>query len=131
MYGQHISISGPFAFAIEKVTAALKNEGFGVLSDIDIQKAMKEKLGVEMSAYRILGACNPPLAHSALQAEPEIGLLLPCNVTVREGDDGKVSVGFLDPQMMVQMTGNPALASVADEAGERLRRVQSALAGAG
>lgn len=130
MYGQHISISGPFAYALEKVTAALKNEGFGVLSDIDIQKAMKEKLGVEMPAYRILGACNPPLAHRALQAEPEIGLLLPCNVTVREGDDGKVNVGFLDPQTMVQMTGNPEVAKVADDAGERLRRVQSALSGA-
>ena len=130
MYGQHIIISGPFGSALEKVTAALKNEGFGVLSDIDIQKAMKEKLGVEMPAYRILGACNPPLAHRALQAEPEIGLLLPCNVTVREGEDGKVNVGFVDPQMMVRMTGNPAVASVADEAGERLRRVQSALASA-
>ncbi|MBC7598908.1 MAG: DUF302 domain-containing protein [Polaromonas sp.] len=130
MYGQHISISGPFASAVEKVTAALKNEGFGVLSDIDIQKAMKEKLGVEMPAYRILGACNPPLAHRALQAEPEIGLLLPCNVTVREGDDGRVNVGFLDPQTMVQMTSNPEVAKVADDAGERLRRVQSALAGA-
>lgn len=127
MYGQHITISGPFAFAVEKVTAALRNEGFGVLSDIDIQKAMKEKLGVEMPAYRILGACNPPLAHRALQVEPEIGLLLPCNVTVREGEDGKVMVGFLDPQMMVQMTSNPAVADVADEAGARLRRVQLAL----
>lgn len=127
MYGQHITISGPFAFAVEKVTAALRNEGFGVLSDIDIQKAMKEKLGVEMPAYRILGACNPPLAHRALQVEPEIGLLLPCNVTVREGEDGKVMVGFLDPQTMVQMTSNPAVADVADEAGARLRRVQLAL----
>lgn len=128
MYGQHITISGPFASAVENVIGALKNEGFGVLSDIDIQRAMKEKLGVEMPAYRILGACNPPLAHRALQAEPEIGLLLPCNVTVREGEDGKIHVGFLDPQMMVQMTGNPSLSSVADEAGERLRRVQSAVA---
>ena len=127
MYGQHISISGPFASAVNKVTAALKTEGFGILSDIDIQKAMKEKLGVDMPAYRILGACNPPLAHRALQAEPEIGLLLPCNVTVREGDNGKVNVGFLDPQLMVQLTSNPEMSSVADEAGERLRRVQTAL----
>lgn len=130
MYGHHISIAGPFESALEKVTAALKNEGFGVLSDIDIQKAMKDKLGIEMPAYRILGACNPPLAHRALQAEPEIGLLLPCNVTVREGDDGKVKVGFIDPQTMVQMTPNPEVAKVADDAGERLRRVQSSLASA-
>jgi len=127
MYGQHITIAGPFATAIAKVIAALKNEGFGVLSDIDIQKAMKEKLGVDMTAYRILGACNPPLAHRALQAELEIGLLLPCNVTVREGDAGKVNVGFLDPQLMVQLTSNPEMTSIADEAGERLGRVQTAL----
>ena len=127
MYGQHITISGPFASAVDRITAALKTEGFGILSDIDIQKAMKEKRGVEMPAYRILGACNPPLAHRALQAELEIGLLLPCNVTVREGGDGKVNVGFLDPQLMVQLTSNPEMSSVADEAGERLRRVQSAL----
>ena len=83
-----------------------------------------------MPAYRILGACNPPLAHRALQAELEIGLLLPCNVTVREGDNGKVNVGFLDPQLMVQMTSNPKMSSVADEAGERLTRVQTALSDA-
>lgn len=130
MYGHHMRIPGPFAAALDQVTAALKTEGFGVLSDIDIQKAMKEKLGVDMPAYRILGACNPPLAHRALQAEPEIGLLLPCNVTVRDEADGTVSIGFLDPQTMVQMTSNPGVASVADEAGERLRRVQSALASA-
>jgi uncharacterized protein (DUF302 family) len=127
MYGQHISLPGPFAAALDKVSAALKEQGFGVLSDIDIQKAMKEKLGVDMPPYRILGACNPPLAHRALQAEPEIGLLLPCNVTVRDEGDGSVSVGFLDPQLMVQLTGNPAVAGVADEAAQRLQRAREAL----
>lgn len=131
MYGQFIQIPGPFAAAVDKVTAALKQEGFGILSDIDIQKAMKEKIGVEMAPYRILGACNPPLAHGALQAEPEIGLLLPCNVTVRELPDGKVGVGFLDPQLMVQLTGNPAINQVADEAGQRLGRARVALASPG
>lgn len=131
MYGQHISIAGPFAQAVDKVTAALKEEGFGVLSDIDIQKAMQQKIGVAMPAYRILGACNPPLAHQALQSDPEIGLLLPCNVTVRELPDGRVGVGFLDPQTMVQLTGNDGVRAVADEAGKRLERARSALASAG
>jgi uncharacterized protein (DUF302 family) len=128
MYGHHIEIAGPFADALEQVQAALKAEGFGVLSDIDIQKAMKEKLGRDMPAYRILGACNPPLAYEALQAEPEIGLLLPCNVTVREVAGDRIGVGFLDPQTMVQLTGNPAVAAVADDAGKRLERVRTALA---
>ena len=131
MYGQHITISGPFSAALDRVVAALREQGFGVLSDIDIQKAMKEKLGVDMPAYRILGACNPPLAHEALRAEPEIGLLLPCNVTVREQEDGRVSVGFLDPQLMVQLTANPAIAGVADDAGQRLQSVRDALASTG
>lgn len=131
MYGQHISVSGPFAPALDKVTAALQKEGFGVLSDIDIQKAMQDKLGVAMPAYRILGACNPPLAHRALQADAEIGLLLPCNVTVRELPDGRVGVGFLDPQTMVQLTDNEAIGEVADDAGQRLERVRQALASAG
>lgn len=129
MYGQHITIAGPFAAALERVTAALKEQSFGVLSDIDIQQAMKEKLGVDMPAYRILGACNPPLAHRALQAEPEVGLLLPCNVTVREQADGSIAVGFLDPQMMVQLTSNPGIAGVADEAAQRLDRARQKLAG--
>lgn len=128
MYGQFIRLAGPFAGAVEKVTAALKQEGFGVLSDIDIQKAMKDKLGIDVPPQRILGACNPPLAHSALQAEPEIGLLLPCNVTVRELPDGRVGVGFLDPHLMVQLTDNPAINQVADEASRRLARVREALA---
>ena len=128
MYGHHITIAGPFAQALQKVTEALKVEGFGILSDIDVQKAMKEKLGQDMPAYRILGACNPPLAHRALQAEPDIGLLLPCNVTVRELEGGRIGVGFLDPQTMVQMTSTPGVRPVADEATERLDRVRAALA---
>jgi uncharacterized protein (DUF302 family) len=128
MYGFHIEIRGPFGAALERVTAALKTEGFGVLSDIDVQKAMKEKLGVEMPGYRILGACNPPLAHRAIQAEPEIGLLLPCNVTVRDVGNDRISVGFLDPEMMATVTGNPKVQPVATEATERLTRVREALA---
>lgn len=127
MYGHHIEITGPFDRALERVQAALKAEGFGVLSDIDIQKAMKEKLGKDMPAYRILGACNPPLAHQALQADPEIGLLLPCNVTVRQADGDRVIVGFLDPHTMVQLTNDAAVGAVANDAGERLLRVRKAL----
>lgn len=127
MYGHHIEIAGPFNQALERVQAALKAEGFGVLSDIDIQKAMKEKLGKDMPAYRILGACNPPLAYQALQADPEIGLLLPCNVTVRQTENERVSVGFLDPQTMVQLTNDAAVGVVARDAGERLLRVRQAL----
>ncbi len=128
MYGQHIEIDGPFDQALQRLQEALKAEGFGVLSDIDIQKAMKEKLGKDMPPYRILGACNPPLAHQALQAEPEIGLLLPCNVTVRQGEGNRVVVGFLDPQTMVQLSPNPGIRGVADDAGARLERVRKALA---
>lgn len=128
MYGSHIRLQADFDTAVQKVTAALKEQGFGVLSDIDIQKAMKEKLGVDMPPYRILGACNPPLAHRAIQAEPEIGLLLPCNVTVRQTDEGDISVGFLDPQMMVGLTGNDRIREVADDASTRLNRARDALA---
>jgi uncharacterized protein (DUF302 family) len=127
MYGQHITISGPFSAALDRVVAALREQGFGVLSDIDIQAAMKEKLGVEMKPYRILGACNPPLAHRALQAEPDVGLLLPCNVTVQEQQDGWVRVGFLDPELMVQLTRNPGMGEVASDAGARLQRAREAL----
>lgn len=130
MYGFTTTLAGlSFDEALDKTTAALKAEGFGVLSDIDVQRAMKEKLGAEMPPYRILGACNPPLAHRALQTEPDIGLLLPCNVIVREESPGRVVVGFLDPQTMVGLVGKPGVKSVADEAEARLRRACAALGG--
>lgn len=131
MYGFTTTLTGQsFDAVLARTIEALKVEGFGVLSDIDVQRAMKEKLQVDMLPYRLLGACNPPLAHQALQAEPNIGLLLPCNVIVREQSPGTVVVGFLDPQTMVGLVGRADVKPVADQAEVRLRRVCASLGGA-
>ncbi|NES31277.1 DUF302 domain-containing protein [Micromonospora terminaliae] len=117
-----------FAPTVERVRAALKDQGFGVLTEIDLRSTLRDKLGVDLAEYVILGACNPPLAHRAVRADPAIGLLLPCNVVVRaEGPDSTV-VQAMDPQVMVQLSEAPELRAVADEAAARLRAALDAVA---
>lgn len=125
--GIFVHLHTGFDEALQRTIAALKTEGFGVLTEIDVQDTLRKKLGVEHAAYRILGACNPPLAHRALTAAPQIGLLLPCNVTVREIEAGLVEVGLIDPLMMSTLIDAPEVAQVAAEAHEKLLRVSEAL----
>lgn len=126
-YGFEMTLAVPFETAVERVTAALKAEGFGVLTEIDVKATMKKKLDVDFRKYVILGACNPPLAYKALSTELEIGLLLPCNVIVYEADDGRSVVSIVDPLMMLQVAQAESLQEVASEAAARLRRVHEAL----
>jgi len=111
-----------FDNAIERVTVALKEEGFGVLSDIDVRATLKKKLDLDFRNYRILGACNPPLAHQALTGEPLIGLLLPCNVTVFEEDDGTINVSFIKPNEMFRIVDNPDVEPIARQVDAKLVR---------
>ena len=127
-YAFRTKLDLPYEQAVEKVTAALKDEGFGVLTEIDVKATLKKKLDADFRKYVILGACNPPLAHQALNTELEIGLLLPCNVIVYEEDGGSV-VSIVDPISMLGVVENPALNPVADEARSRLQRVIDALGG--
>jgi len=124
-----VTLEGPYAESLERVIDALKEEGFGVLTRIDVHDAFKEKLGLEFRNYSILGACNPPLAHKALSNRPDAGLMLPCNVIVEENDDGTL-VRIVDPAAMMQaggFAGDPVLKEVGGEAEIRLRRVAEAL----
>ena len=121
-YGLMIKTPLDYARAVDAITAALKAEGFGVLTTIDVQATLKQKLGVDMPPYTILGACNPPLAHRALAAEPEIGLLLPCNVIVAVDATGATAVSAIDPEAQFQLVRRDDLAPLAREVGARLRR---------
>ena len=128
-YGFETPLKGiSYDSAVERVTAELKKEGFGVLTEIDVKATLKKKLDVDFRRYVILGACNPNLAHRALGAESHIGLLLPCNVVVQETADGGVMVSIADPRAMFALVDNTALAPVAEEANLRLRRVFDAIA---
>lgn len=125
-YGISITLDETFDDAMARVRDALAEQGFGILTEIDMAATLHQKLGVEVAPQVILGACNPPLAHRAVQTEESIGLLLPCNVVVRAAEAGVV-VEALDPQIMVRVTGNDDLTAVADEAAARLRQALSTL----
>jgi len=130
-------MSGKYAFgksvdlkygqAIDRVTEALREQGFGVLTEIDVAATLKKRLGKDMPPYRILGACNPEFAHQALEAEPQIGALLPCNIVIREDAGGKVFVEIMDPEAVMQLVDRPEVGAIAAEVRRRLERVLAAL----
>jgi uncharacterized protein (DUF302 family) len=126
-YGFGTEVALPFDAALAKVATELAKEGFGILTEIDVATTLKKRLGAEMPPYRILGACNPPLAHRALTAEPTIGLLLPCNVVIRQDVAGTVHVEFLDPRPLFALVGRPEIGPLATEVRSRLQRVMAAL----
>jgi uncharacterized protein (DUF302 family) len=127
MYSFSKTITATMQQAEEKVRTALMEEGFGVLTEIDVQKVMKAKLDVDRSGYKILGACNPNLAHQAIQADPDIGLLLPCNVLIRDEGNGQIYIGFMDPVAVLGMVENDQIAEVAPQVREKLQRVADSL----
>lgn len=126
-YTTQTSVTGDFDDVVEATDAALADEGFGVLSDINIQATLDKKLGEEFRQYRILGACNPPLAHEGLTEEVDLGALLPCNVVVYEADDGDIVVGAVDPEQLVGLADNDALNPIATEVTKRFDRVLAAV----
>ncbi|MDD3760651.1 MAG: DUF302 domain-containing protein [Acidithiobacillus sp.] len=129
MYAFSTTTAGSFPAALAKVTEALKAEGFGVLTEIDVAATFKAKLGIDSRPYKILGACNPQFAHQAIAADPDIGLLLPCNVIVREEADGQVMVAFMDPAAVLGMVDNPQVTALSKAVRARLLRVRDSVAG--
>jgi len=129
MYSFRVTAPGGMESTVARVTEELAKEGFGVLTEIDVQATLKRKLDLETRPYRILGACNPNLAHQAIAAEPDIGLLLPCNVVVREEADGSTTVAFMDPQTVLGIAGREDLRPLGADAKARLERVRDAVAG--
>jgi uncharacterized protein (DUF302 family) len=126
--GFDVYLSSSYDDAVTAVTDELKKEGFGILTEIDVKATLKKKLDVDFRPYKILGACNPALAHKALTLVPDVGLLLPCNVTVAQEEDGRIHINIIDPQQMLGVVEHPELEAVACDAEERLRRVANALA---
>lgn len=127
MYGFSIAMTGTMDEVVNKVTEALKTEGFGVLTEIDVQGTLKAKIDVDRKPYKILGACNPHLANEAINAEPDIGLLLPCNVLVREEDDGSMTVAFMDPAAVLNLTDNKTVHDLAPQVKAKLEKVRDSL----
>ncbi len=125
--GLHVQVNQPYEAALERVKAALKAEGFGVLTEIDVKDTLKKKLGVDFQRYIILGACNPPLAHRALSADLDVGLLLPCNVVVYETSADTSMVGLVDPMSMSDLFSSPTFEAIAADALERFKRVAAVL----
>lgn len=121
------TVSGGFAAVVDRVIEALKAEGFGVLTDIDVKATMKKKLDLDFREYRILGACNPPLAHQALTADDKIGTMLPCNVIVQDLGGGQIEVAAIDPAVSMAQVGNKALQTIADSVTNKLQRVIAAI----
>jgi len=127
MYGFSVSVSGSFDDAITRVTEELSKEGFGVLTEINVKAVLKKKIDVDKRPYTILGACNPVLANQAIAAEPDIGLLLPCNVLVREEEDASITVSFMDPAAVLTLVDKEGIAELAGQVKEKLERVRDAL----